>query len=109
MISTVTLTLGSPTALESIGRGDHVTLVYNPEASYFVNSIQSDSEWVLANLYVRRTVADSPAHILIRSWKDWGFGGFRVRAGYVVELEVVWMGDEAPSSPRVAVIELEES
>lgn len=103
----VTLTINDPNALESIGRGDHSSLIWGVESSYFVTSIRTESEWVLVSLYVRRN--DLPSTVLIGSWKEWGFSRFRVRPGYIVELEVAWMGDGAPKSSRVAILELEEN
>jgi hypothetical protein len=100
----VTLTI-SPEALEQIGYGDSSLLFYIAPNSCFVNSIQAMPDFLLANLYIR---TDS-SHVLIRSWKDWGFGGLRLQPGHVLELEVVWMADTPPSNPRAAIIEMGET
>lgn len=108
MISTVTLTLNDPDVLAAVGYGDSAGLIYVAERLYTVRSIEAKFEWVLANLYFRRT--EPASHILWQSWKDWGFNRApRIELGWTLELEVVWMGDTAPSSPRVAVVELEET
>lgn len=109
MIHTITLTINDPDILASIGYGDSAGLIYVAERRYTVRSIEAKFEWVLANLYFKRT--EPASHILWKSWKGWGFGlaAPRIEPGWTLELEVVWMGDEAPSSSRVAVIELEET
>lgn len=101
MNSTVTLT-----NILHVDLGDRVTLSFTSPTTYAIRSIQTLSEYVLANMYFRRT---DHTHILWQSWKDWYFGRVPwLKTGWVLEVEVMWLGDDPPTDDRAVILELEE-